>query len=94
MFIVDMSGETRQKIRALFDKACRENRGKEFLAAFKAISHRLITDPHEFGEPLYHLPLLKVQVRKAIVIPISVDYSVSKHHNNVVLKGLKLMDVH
>ena len=94
MFNVDMSGETRQKIRTLFDKACKEHRGEQFLAAIKAIRHRLETDPHDFGEPLYHLPKLRMQVRKAIVVPLSIDYSVSLDHDNVVLKGIKLMDVH
>jgi hypothetical protein len=94
MYHVDLSGETHHQIKALFVKASREGRAESFLAAFKKICHRLEQDPEDFGEPLYHLSVLKVQVRKAVIIPLAVDYSVSKYHHNIVIKGIKLMDAH
>lgn len=94
MYHVDLSGQTHKQIKALFLRASQQNRAEEFLDAFKEICRRLEHDPDVFGEPLYHLSVLKVQVRKAVIIPLSVDYSVSQHHHNIVIKGIKLMDVH
>lgn len=94
MYHVDLSGEIHQKITALFRQACRENRGKVFLDAFKKIIRELEQDPLEFGEPLYHLYILKLQVRTAAVLPLSVEYGVSQDHNHVVIRHFHLMNAH
>jgi len=94
MYHVDLSGETHKRIKALYLKATRENRAEAYIAAFKEIVRRLEHDPDEFGEPLYRLPVLNILIRKAIIIPLAVEYSVSDNHHLVIIKGIKLMDVH
>jgi hypothetical protein len=94
MYYVDVSGEIHKKVTLLFKRACRKGRGQAFLSAFKSIVHRLEQHPHEFGEPLYNLPALKLQVRTAALLPLSVDFSVSQYHDNVVIRYIQLMDAH
>lgn len=94
MFYVDVSGEVHKKIKTKFEKACREGRRQSFLDAFKKIIDRLEQDPHEFGEPLFNLQMLQLQVSTAVILPLSVDLSVSQYHNNVVIRYIQLMDMH
>jgi hypothetical protein len=91
MFHVDMSGETRRQIKLLFKQATVENRPDAFLAAFKQIIERLEQEPHELGEPLYHLQALQVQIRTAIVLPLSVNFSVSHVHHLVIIRNISLL---
>ena len=43
------------------------NGEKQVLTAIRTISQRLSHDPVEFGEPLYRLPALRLQIRHAVV---------------------------
>jgi hypothetical protein len=65
-----------QEIRRLQRQASRKGRGEEFLVALRAIVDRLHHDPNEFGEPLYRLPVLRMQLRCAVIRPLYVAFAV------------------
>jgi hypothetical protein len=91
MFYVDVSGELRERIKACYREAVKQNRQQHFLAALTEINRRLTEDPKEFGDPLYRLPLLKLQIRSAAIRPVFVEYGVSEENPLVVLRRIKLM---
>jgi hypothetical protein len=74
-FRLEFSGVIADTIRRLQRRASREGRGKEFLSAIRKIAKRLRTKPATFGEPVYRLPNLRMQIRSAVVGPIYVDFA-------------------
>ena len=69
-FQVGFSEVIAQTIRDLQRQASREGRGKDFLAAFRKAVNRLQTSPRAFGEPLYRLPALRMQIRCGALGPL------------------------
>ena len=61
------------------------------LGAYRQIVEQLRTDPLTFGEPLYHLPVLKLQVRQAIILPLVVDFAVHEELPLVFIRGFKVL---
>lgn len=92
MFYVDASAELRKRIKHLHQIANEQDRGELFISAFKEIYSRLHHNAFEFGEPLYSLPILRLQIRTGSVLPIVVTYSVSSDHPIVVIKSVELLD--
>ena len=84
-------GAIAEAVRQLMRRALREGRGREFLLALRMVVERLRRDPHEFGEPLYRLPVLRMQVRCALVRPLYVDFAVCDDRPLVFLKLVKLL---
>jgi hypothetical protein len=62
-------------IRQLHQQAAQRGEGKQFLVALRTIYHRLQKEPEVLGEPLFHLPALKLLVYHAIVPPLVVHYA-------------------
>jgi hypothetical protein len=90
-FQVHISGVIAQKLREVQHQANLEGQGKAALSAFRAIVGRLRQDPMDFGEMLYYLPALRMQIRHAAIKPIFVDFAVSKDHALVFIKGVELL---
>jgi hypothetical protein len=44
-----------------------------------------------FGEALYSLPALKLEVRQAVVAPIVVDFAVHNEQQVVFIRGFKVL---
>ncbi len=88
---VDCSGEIDRAIERLFARALVMSRGKEVLEAFEQVIRRLRHDPLHFGEPIYHLPALRMEIRTAVVLPLSVDFAVHEDRPLVWIKGVKLL---
>lgn len=80
-----------ENLKKLQRQASREGRGEKFLDALRSIVKRLQTDPNEFGEPLYPLPILRLQVQCTAVRPIYVDFAVSEDQPLVFIKAVKLL---
>jgi hypothetical protein len=80
-----------ERVRQLQRQASREGRGREYLEAIRTVVERLRTDPTEFGEPLYRLRALRVQVRSASVRPLFIDFGVCEDLPLVFLKSVKLL---
>src|SRR5260370_13910060 len=90
-FQVGLSQAIALKVRQLQRQAWRQNRGKEFLRAFRKAINRLQRSPRAFGEPLYQLPALRMQVRCAVLGPLSIDFGVCEDRPLVFIKEVKLL---
>jgi len=91
IYTVSMSRQTRETLRETYLQALAAGRGQEFLAAFRQIVGRLRTDPLIFGEALYPLPALRLQVRLGAVAPLAVDYAVHEERPLVFIKSCKAL---
>lgn len=80
-----------REFRRLQRQAARQGRGEAFLHAARAIVDRLQQDPNEFGEPLYRLPVLRMQFRCAVNRPLSVTFAVCEDRPFVFLMVIKLL---
>jgi hypothetical protein len=85
------SGAVTQALRRLFRQATREGRAEAFLSALRQIMHRLERSPNRFGEPLYRLPALRLQIRSAIIRPLGVHFGVHEGRLLVFIHGFRLM---
>jgi hypothetical protein len=82
-----------QTLYQLQNEAAAQGRGDQAFAAFRSIFEHLKTDHTEFGEPLYQLPGMKMQLRTAAVRPLVVDFAGSADRFLVFIKGAKLMSM-
>jgi hypothetical protein len=90
-FRLDVSAVVAESMRALFRRAAQAGKGKPVLQAYRRIVQRLEASADSFGEPLYYLTNLQVEVRHAVIGPIAVDYGVMLSRNLVFIKGFRLL---
>jgi hypothetical protein len=90
-FQISFSELIAEAIRQLQRRASLQGRGEQFLQALRAVVGRLQRDPNEFGEPLYRLSALRLQVRCAVIRPLSIDFAVSEDRPLVFIKAVKLL---
>src|SRR5262245_12251080 len=88
---VDMSGFAKASLKQRHLEAAKKGEGKRFVAAVGKIVDRLRHDPTDFGEPLYHLQALKLQVRQAVVDHLVVEYGVHAHKPLVIIRSFKVL---
>jgi hypothetical protein len=72
-------------------RASRQGRGDQVILAITQIWKRLTYRPLEFGELLYHLPALRLEIRQGAVIPLWVCYGVSDDEPLVFIKRIDLL---
>jgi hypothetical protein len=85
------SGVIAAEIRRLRRQAAGEGRSAAMMAALREIHRRLQLDPNALGEPLYRLPVLRMQVRTCVVRPLAVDFAVCEDRPVVIIKGVSLL---
>jgi hypothetical protein len=90
-FVVHVSNAIAKKLVALHKQADEQGRRQETLAAIRGIADQLHNDPFEFGEPLYRLQSLELEVRHGGVYPLFVDYAVHQKDRQVFIKGVYLL---
>lgn len=90
-FQISFSELIAEAIRQLQRRASLQGRGEEFLQALRAVVDRLQHDPNEFGEPLYRLSALRLQVRCAAIRPLSIDFAVCEDRPLVFIKAVRLL---
>ena len=90
-FHVGFSEAIAQTIRRLQRQASQEGRGKDFLSALRKAVDRLQSSPRGFGEPLYRLPVLCMQVRCAVLGPMSIYFGVCEDRPLVFIMAVKLL---
>ncbi len=90
---IDCSRVIAENLRKIQREANQQGRGKEALEAIEQILDRLQTNPVEFGEPLYALPSLRMQIRQVVVRPLAVSFGVCQDQPLVYLKGVWLLGV-
>lgn len=88
---VSLSDQLRSTIKNLHQQAAQRNEGQQFLDSLRKIYSRLQSDPQQFGELLYRLPVLKLFVYHAAITPIVVVYAVHQEQPLVFLQGVKLL---
>lgn len=90
-FQIAFSGLIAEAVRQLQERASLEGRGEEFLLTLRAVVDRLRHDPNDFGEPLYRLSVLRMQVRCAAIRPLSIDFAVCEDRPLVFIKAVRLL---
>jgi hypothetical protein len=88
---VHCSGLIAKRLKEIQKHAKEEGRGEHVLSAIRNIWHRLSDNPIEFGEPLYRLPALRMQVRHGIIRPLFVEFAVCEDEPLVFIKGITLL---
>jgi hypothetical protein len=68
-----------------------QGRGEAALSAIRTIWHRLSIEPTDFGEPLYRLPALRLQVRHGANGPLLIYFAVHEDKPVVFIKGAILL---
>jgi hypothetical protein len=86
-----MSGQDRSALLQFHRKAMLKGTSKQFVSALRRIYERLRKDPQVFGEPLYRLPLLHLQVRQAVILPLEVQYAVHEERPLVFIRSFKVL---
>lgn len=80
--------------RAFFElqlQATREGRGAELIRAVKEALRRLRVDPMNFGEPMFRLPALRLELRAAVVPPLVIQFAVSQDRPKVFIRSVGLL---
>jgi hypothetical protein len=90
-FEIHLSAAVSKTTRKLLQQAIQAGNGKAVLAAYRKIAKGLTREAASFGEPLYHLPSLDLEVRHAVVGPLAVDFAVSLASHRVYIKGFRLL---
>jgi len=81
-------GTVLEALKQLLTKAAELGRDEEVIEAVNRIRQRLMHDPLGFGEPLYRLPNMKLEVRLGIVPPLAVQYAVHQEKPFIILKSI------
>jgi hypothetical protein len=90
-YAVTMSEQTKAVLKSLHAQQAAAGVGQKFLVALRQITQRLRSDPMTFGEPLYHLPALKLVVRQGVIAPLVVDYAVHEEQHHVFIRDFKVL---
>jgi len=85
------SANISRNVRRLYKQASKQGRAGAFVAAARQIGHRLMRAPLEFGEPLYRLPALRLQVRHAAIDPLLIHFAVHEDKPLVFIKSVALL---
>ena len=88
---VHCSGAVAKTLRELQRQASRTGQGQAVAAAFREIVLRLTLDPGGFGEPLYRLPALRMEIRQGILRPLAVGFGVCEDRPLVFIKSVRLL---
>jgi hypothetical protein len=78
-------------IKQAHREAAQRGQGKPFVVALRTIQRRLQKDPHVFGEPLFHLPALKLLVYHAVVPPLVVHYALHQERPLAIVRSVELL---
>jgi hypothetical protein len=88
-FSVSMSKKVATHIKDILERATDDDFLDDYLAALLTIQKRLERDPDVFGEPRFHLNHLDIQLRIAIVRPLSVTFGVNAEKRLVFIARIR-----
>lgn len=63
--------------------------GDAFQDSLARIWARLQRDPREFGEPMYHLDAMRMEVRKGAIAPVYIEYGVHDEQPLVLIRRVR-----
>jgi hypothetical protein len=78
-------------LEQLHEQSLEAGTSPAFMTALRQIGQRLQDDPSAFGEPLYRLPALRLQIRQAVILPLVVIYGVHEEEPLVFIRGFKVL---
>lgn len=84
------SGQVAKAIREAHQRASQEGRGPAMRKALRQ-AIQLRQNPKNFGEALYHLPILRMQIHTALLRPIAIDFAICTDRPLVFIKGVTLL---
>ncbi len=87
-FSVSQAGYSSAGFQAILDEAISVGGEQIVLDTYEGIVDRLENDPGQFGEPLYHLPKLKLAIRCAAVAPLYVEYGLHDEKPVVLVRRI------
>lgn len=90
-YVVHTSATLLSWIKQLHEQGASQGEGKRYIAALRTIYHRLQTEPDQFGEPLYHLPAIQLQIRQGVLAPLVVSYGVHEKKRLVFLRTVQML---
>jgi hypothetical protein len=79
--------------RRLYRQAKQEGRADEFMSAVRRVAQRLLRSPLDFGEPLYRLPALHLEVRHGAIGPLLIYFAVHENRPLVFIQEAILLPV-
>jgi hypothetical protein len=88
---VHCSGLIFETLKQIQKQAKDEGRGEQVLTSMRRIWHELSYNPHDFGEPLYRLPGLGLQVCHAVVGPLLIYFAIHHQMPLVFIKEVALL---
>jgi hypothetical protein len=91
-FSVGVPGVIRDQLRDVAERAAEVGMGGRVNAAFGAIISRPQRDPREFGEALYDLRGMRMQVRAGAIDPLYIEYGVHDEQPVVVIRRVRWLD--
>ena len=91
LYVVRLSGMARDEVKARYQEAVASGRGWRFLSALVKINEQLRHQPVSFGDPLYRLPALRLQVFQCAIAPLVVQYGVHEELPLVFIRKVLLL---
>ncbi len=90
-FYVSISGVVAERVRRLQRRAASQNRGAEFITAFRAICDRLRNNPIELGEEINDWQAAHLQLRLVVIRPACVEFAIHETEPIVFIRDVKLL---
>jgi hypothetical protein len=87
---VSSSGALAKKIKAMFEIAIEAGQEAGFFQGLERIHKKSENDPGKFGEPLYHLKNLNLEMRIGVIYPFTVTYGVNYSARTVFISKLTM----
>jgi hypothetical protein len=88
---VQCSARDAQAFKQIHQQAAQVGAGAQVVEAIRTVYEQLQTNPSGFGDPLYRLRALKLEVRVGIVPPLVVHFAISEDEPLVFIKGVKTL---
>ena len=86
---VDIIGPARRDYLDIVRRAQDARLGEAVVEAYRRLLIRLAQNPREFGEPMYHLSGMRMDVRNASVRPLYIEYDVHDEQPIVVIRRVR-----
>jgi hypothetical protein len=91
---IDYAGQYRRQLEDLINQAVRLGTLADLEAAVKMIHQRLSTAPSEWGDPLYRLRYLELDLYRGTHTPLNIIYAVDEQRKLVYLTQVWPMPGH
>jgi hypothetical protein len=87
-----MTGPAEGEYLDIVERATEAGVEEPITDALAVIRTRLRLEPREFGEPMYHLSGMRMEVRNASVRPLYIEYGVHDEQPVVVIRRVRWLD--